>query len=149
MTEIGFYHLTRAVLERALPRLLEKALEGGYRALLLAGSAERVEALNGLLWTYEQRSWLPHGAAANGNAEAQPIYLTSLEENPNGANLLVVVDGLAPDFIDGFERAVDLFDGRDEAAVAGARERWRTYKDAGHALTYWQQTDGGGWEKKA
>ena len=105
--------------------------------------------MNGLFWTYEQRSWLPHGAVGDGNAEAQPVYLTTSEENPNGANVLVVVDGLAPDFIGGFERAVDMFDGRDDEAVAGARERWRQYTQAGHGLTYWQQTETGGWEKKA
>ena len=46
-------------------------------------------------------------------------------------------------------RALDLFDGRDEAAVQAARERWRDYRDAGYPLTYWQQSEMGGWEKKA
>ena len=149
MTEIGFYHLQQAPLERALPKLLERVLEGGHKAVLIAGSTERVEALNGLLWTYEQRSWLPHGSIRDGNAELQPIYLTADEENPNEADVLVVVDGLEPGFIANFARAVDMVDGRDEDAVSAARKRWLTYKSAGHGLTYWQQTDAGGWEKKA
>jgi DNA polymerase-3 subunit chi len=41
-----------------------------------------------------------------------------------------------------------MFDGNDPAAVAAARDRWRAAKAAGHALTYWQQTDRGGWAKK-
>ena len=48
-----------------------------------------------------------------------------------------------------YKRCFELFDGRDDAAVADARERWKTYKAAGHAMAYWQQTDSGGWEKKA
>jgi DNA polymerase-3 subunit chi len=32
--------------------------------------------------------------------------------------------------------------------VAAARQRWRQAKEAGHALTYWQQTEKG-WEQKA
>ena len=38
MTEINFYHLTFSPLERALPKLLERTLEGGKRALVLAAS---------------------------------------------------------------------------------------------------------------
>ncbi len=148
MTEIGFYHLQRVTLERALPMLLEKILQRGLKAVLMAGSTERIEALNGQLWTWEQRAWLPHGSARDGNAGLQPIYLTTEEENPNGAEVLVLVDGVAPAFLDRFDRAVDIFDGRDEAAVAAARSRWQSWRDAGHPLTYWQQTEAGGWEKK-
>ena len=60
MTEIAFYHLERSPLERALPKLLEKTLEAGKRALVVVGSVERVEAFDGLLWTYHQEAWLPH-----------------------------------------------------------------------------------------
>ena len=51
MTEINFYHLTFSPLERALPKLLERTLEGGKRALVLAASEARVDALNSQLWT--------------------------------------------------------------------------------------------------
>ena len=148
MTDIGFYHLLHTPLEAALPRLLGKALERGMRAVVMAGSAERVKALDGVLWTFDQGSFLPHGTAREGRPEAQPVYLTAAEENPNGASLLVLTDGVEPGFIGDFERCLDLFDGRDEQAVAGARARWKRFKDAGHELTYWQQTDAGGWQKK-
>ena len=42
-----------------------------------------------------------------------------------------------------------MFDGHDDEAVSAARQRWKAHKDSGHALTYWQQTERGGWEKKA
>ncbi len=149
MTEIGFYHLQRTPLEKALPRLLAKALDAGMRALVVAGSDERVKALDAALWTFDQGSFLPHGTADDGNADQQPVFLTTAEENPNGATLLVCADGVEPAFVDSFQRCLDLFDGTDEAAVEAARERWRRLKEAGHALTYWQQTPQGGWEKKA
>lgn len=148
MTEIGFYHLLATPLERALPRLLERACGQGYRIVLRAASPERVEHLNALLWTYDDASFLPHGAARDGNAASQPIWLTDRDENPNGATLLVLVDGVEADDLAAFARCLDLFDGNDEAAVAAARERWRRAKAAGHTLTYWQQT-AAGWEKKA
>ena len=148
MTEIGFYHLTRLSLEQALPRLLERAMSAGHRAVVLAGSAERAEALNALLWTYAERAWLPHGGARDGFAEDQPIWLSAREENPNGADLLFMLDGVEPSFIGGFARAFDLFDGADEEAVAAARRRWAAWKAAGHTLAYWRQIEGG-WEKQA
>lgn len=148
MSQVGFYHLTRMPLQRALPKLLEKALSAGHRAVLISASEERLDALNELLWTYEERSWLPHGGPANGHEAEQPIYLTLDEVNPNGADVLVQIDGVEPAFIGDFARVVDIFDGRDEAQVAAARRRWKAYSAAGHELTYWQQSDTGGWEKK-
>ncbi len=151
MSRVGFYHLLHTPLEAALPRLLSKALKQGMRALVMAGTPERVKTLDGVLWTFDQGSFLPHGTAREGRAEAQPVYLTDTEENPNGAGLLVLTDGVEPaepGFIDGFERCLDLFDGNDAQAVEAARARWKKLKDAGHDLTYWQQTDRGGWEEK-
>ena len=149
MAEIGFYHLQRSRLEQALPRLLEKIIALDHRVVVLAGSPERVESLNEELWTYDDRSWLPHGTRSDGPAAAQPIYLTAAEENPNQADVLVCVDGMEAADVDRYERVVDMFDGRDEGALTGARERWRRFRDRGMALTYWQQRDNGGWEKKA
>lgn len=149
MTAIGFYHLQRMGLERALPKLLEKALERELKVVVLAGSEERVEALNRALWTYAQRSFLPHGSAGDGFAEQQPVYLTAVEENPNGATVLALVDGVDPAFVGDFARCLDLFDGNDEAAVAAARRRWKAWSEAGHEVAYWQQTAQGGWEQKA
>jgi DNA polymerase-3 subunit chi len=148
MAEIGFYHLTATPLERALPRLLERALAEGHRVVVLAGSPERVDYLDQALWTYDDASFLPHGSARHGNAERQPVWLTTEDENPNGANMLVLVDGANSARLAEYARCCDMFDGNDEAAVAAARQRWKQAKAAGHALTYWEQADGK-WEKRA
>ena len=149
MTDVGFYHLTRTPLERALPRLLEKVWGSGRRAVVLAGSQERAEALNALLWTYDPASFLPHGTARDGKPAEQPIWLTTVDENPNAATVLVLVDGMGSDALAAFERCLDLFDGNDPDAVLAARERWKAARQAGHALTYWQQTEQGGWQARA
>ena len=148
MTDIAFYHLTRSPLEAALPKLLEKTLDAGKRAVVVAGSEERVENLNNALWTYSQGSWLPHGSQADGDAADQPIWLTVGDENPNGASFIFLTEGAEPATLDGVERCFDLFDGNDDQSVAAARGRWRSYKEAGHSLTYWQQNERGAWERK-
>jgi len=150
VTEVSFYHLQKVGLERALPKLLEKALERGLKAVVVAGSDERVESLNSALWTYDAASFLAHGSKADGFPAEQPIYLTTdAAENPNGAKMLVLVDGVSSGNISVFDRVLDVFDGNDSEAVEAARARWRTLQAAGHSLTYWQQTETGGWEKKA
>jgi DNA polymerase-3 subunit chi len=148
VTEIRFYHLQRQRLEDALPALLEKGRERGHRIVVQAGSPERVRALDSLLWTYRPESFLAHGSAATGMAEDQPIWLTAAEECPNEAEMLVLVDGAEAD-VARYALCCEMFDGQDETAVAAARRRWAAYKEAGHALTYWQQSERGGWEKRA
>lgn len=149
MGEARFYHLQRSTLERALPRLLAKTLERGWRAVVAAGSPERVEALNQHLWAFDPGSFLPHGAASDGFADRQPIWLTCLDENPNGAQVLVLTDGMTSDQITGFDVVCDVFDGRDDEAVAAARRRWLDCKSKGLSMSYWQEGERGGWERKA
>lgn len=148
MAEVRFYHLTRTGLEQALPRLLGRTLEAGERAVVRCGDTERLAALDTALWLCEEPAWLPHGTPASGDADLQPIWLTTEDEAPNGARYLFLVDGAESARLGEYVRVFDLFDGKDEAQVARARNRWRETKAAGHEQSYWQQTDRG-WERKA
>jgi DNA polymerase III subunit chi len=148
VTEVRFYHLEQRRVDQALPPLLERALEEGRRILVRASSDEMVAALNERLWTYDDSSFLPHGAAGDGDPMDQPIFLTGEVENRNAATTLVRLSGAevgAAD--DAFDLVVLLFDGRDEAALAQARGEWRRLKDEGRALSYWRESDEGGWER--
>lgn len=149
MTEVLFYHLQNAPLEQVLPQLLERSLERKWRAVVKVGNAERLEALVNSLWTYRDDSFLPHGTREDGPAEAQPVFMTLADENPNVAQVVFLVDGAEPGDIAGYERCVLMFDGRDGAALAAARDHWKRLKDEGHEATYWQQNEQGRWEKKA
>jgi DNA polymerase-3 subunit chi len=149
MTEIGFYHLTQSTLDQALPRLLDKILAAGKKAVVRAGSEERVAFLNTRLWTYDAASFLPHGSAAEGDGAEHPIWLTTGDDNPNDADILILTDGARPGDVSGFARCLEMFDGRDDAAVTVARARWKSYKEEGYTLAYWQQSEGGGWSQMA
>jgi DNA polymerase-3 subunit chi len=149
MTEVLFYHLERRPLVEVLPQLLEKTLARGWRAVVAAGSPERVEALSAALWTWRDEAFVSHGTREDGHAAMQPIWLTDTGENPNGAQVLFLVDGAAAENLDGLERAVYLFDGRDAEAVDAARRRWREASAAGHDVTYWREDESGKWQKMA
>ena len=148
MTEFRFHHLERRRVDEALPDLLERAYEEGLRVVVRAASEEMVGALNGRLWTYDDASFLPHGAAGDGDPGEQPIFLTAEAGNPNGASLLVRLSGAGANGTDeGFDAVVLLFDGRDEEALAEARREWKRLKDDGQAISYWREGEDGGWER--
>jgi DNA polymerase-3 subunit chi len=148
VTETRFYHLERRRVDEALPMLLEHALDEGRRVLVRAASGEMVAALNERLWTYDDASFLPHGAAGDGDPMTQPVFLTTELENPNAATMLVRLSGAETgDADESFDLVVILFDGRDEAALAEARGEWRRLKDQGRMISYWRESDEGGWER--
>lgn len=148
MTEVLFYHLERQPLERVLPGLLQRSLDRGWRVVVKVGSEERLEALNGHLWSFDDASFLPHGSAADGNAEEQPVFLTTGDDNPNAAHVRFLVDGAESADYAGYVRIVFMFDAADPEAVAKARAAWKVASGA-HDATYWRQDDNGRWTKQA
>jgi DNA polymerase III subunit chi len=145
--EVWFYHLERTGLDQALPELLEKTLQRGWRAVVRSAAPERVEHLDGWLWSYRDDSFLPHGTAAEPDADRQPILITTETENPNAADALFLVDGAEPGDLEAYKRCVVLFDGADEGQLAAARVQYARAKAAGHAVSYWKQ-QARGWEKQ-
>jgi len=154
MTETLFYHLERRALEDVLPGLVEKSLERGWRVLIRPESAERAEAIDTLLWTYGDETFLPHAQKGDGDAARQPVLISMEASNDNGANVLFLVGGAEPPSWDDaavkdLTRVVLMFDGRDPAALASARQAWKDAKSAGHDVTYWKESPSGKFEKQA
>jgi DNA polymerase-3 subunit chi len=154
MTETLFYHLERRSLDAVLPGLLEKTLERGWRAVVQTESAERADAIDTLLWTYDEQSFLPHAQMGDGKPERQPVLITVEDGNPNNAQVLFLVGGAeAPPWsredVTALTRVVLLFDGRDPDMLARARASWKEAKEAGHDVTYWKESPSGKFEKQA
>jgi len=149
MTEVYFYHLQTRPIEQALPVLLEKSLERGWRVVVQA-SDDRVEALDAHLWTYREDSFLPHGTHKEPTAAHQPILLTASADNPNGAAVRFLIDGAPiPEDAASYQRIVLMFDGDDPDAVELARQHWSSAKALGLEVTYWQPDEQGRWQRKA
>lgn len=152
MTDVWFYHMQSQPLAKVLPSLVVKTLGKPWKAVIQTTRDERLSALDDLLWTFADDSFVPHGRAGDGEAAAQPVYLTAGDDVPNGAQVRFFVDAADPLpalATQAYERAIILFDGNDPDALDAARKQWKILKGAGHAVTYWQQGAGGGWEKKA
>jgi DNA polymerase-3 subunit chi len=153
MTETLFYHLERRALDDILPGLVEKSRERGWRAVIKTDSSERSDALDNLLWTYDDQSFLAHAQSGDGEAGRQPVLITVEDENPNRAQILFCVGGAQPaDWKDAglssLARVVMLFDGRDAVMLDSARTAWKDAKEAGHDVTYWKESASGKFEKQ-
>ncbi len=108
-----------------------------------------VEALNDRLWTYDDASFLPHGAAGDGDPTTQPVFLTDRIENPNARERAGRARGRRDE-----PRRRRLRSRRSACSTAATRRRlgearreWKRLKDEGFALSYWREGDDGGWEK--
>lgn len=146
--EVRFYHLTQTPLEHTLPGLLVKSLERGWRVVVHGGNEARLKFLDAHLWTFADDSFLPHGL--EGEGAMQPIWLTTSDENPNNADVLMLIDGAraAPERMQKFDLVALFFDGADQAAVAAAREDWKTVTEAKLPAVYWAH-ENGRWVQKA
>ena len=146
MTEIQFYQLLSTPLHLALPRLMEKALQANLRVLIRCADQAQLAQIDDALWSAEANSFLPHGAADDPQANHYPIALTCDERHPNGASVLVMVQGAVADDAAQFAKVLDVFDGHQDDATAAARIRWKHYQQQGSAMRYYEQQKGGSWK---
>lgn len=144
---ISAYGHQQRLLIRTLPRLLEKIRESDSRALVLVDQ-DTLASVDKGLWTYTPLGFLPHGSAAMGYPEHQPIWVTSELENPNDARALVVYD-CSPEglyaFASKFERVLDLYSRNDPASAEQFHSRLHGYRQMSANITGWR--DDGTWNK--
>lgn len=149
MPEVRFYHLQRQSLEESLPKLIEKVCEAGLKAVVKVPNIEIATGMDRALWDYSPNSFIPHDVGGCKYPELQPVYLTTTDDNPAEATIQVLVNAVDSEDMEAFDRCLYMFDGRDEQIVAKARSTWKSIKDKGWEMSYWQQREMGGWEKKA
>ena len=143
-----FYHLTRSTPQETMATILPRALSAGWKVMLRGTDIEALKALDAALWLHPDDSFLPHGLAGGAQDADQPILLGQ-GAIANAAQGLMLVDGAetTPTEAEALERVWVLFDGADEAALAGARRLWSSLTGAGLAAQYWSE-ESGRWEKK-
>lgn len=149
MDDIRFYHLQRQTLEEALPNLMGKVAEAGLRAVIKADDQATIDTLDKVLWDFEPASFLPHDKDGSDYPGDQTFFLTTRDENPNDATVIILVDAANIADFESYARCLYMFDGRNEDVVASARSDWKRWKDGDWSMSYWQQKEMGGWEQKA
>lgn len=154
MAQINFYHTageTPAALDAALPSLLTKILATGTQTLVVCPTPARASRLDETLWTYADTAFLPHGTLEAAHPEHQPILISHSEvENAQPQNRLPLVLAGAESALPAFtsqEKILYLFTSA-QADVTRARPLFKSLKEQGHTVTYFQQNEKG-WAKKA
>ncbi|MFN3713861.1 MAG: DNA polymerase III subunit chi [Alcanivoracaceae bacterium] len=134
MTEVWFYvsEDTRPDAPgRLLMRLLERARQARRQVYLNTSDANAAARLDQWLW---QDGFVPHGLPGEPQAERQPVLIGyGLDRGPCH-DLLINLDPQAADDIDGFARVIELVAGDEDRRRAG-RERWKSYRNRGYAVT--------------
>lgn len=85
LEDIRFYHLQRQTLEEALPNLMVKVAEAGLKAVVKANDQSTLDTLDKVLWDFDPASFLAHDKDGCDYPEDQTFFLTTEDNNPNGA----------------------------------------------------------------
>ena len=114
-------------------QLVERAWRAGQRVHVHCLDRDMLEALDDLLWTFSDTSFLPHAAVDSDDAGAAPVTIGCGDRLPADAAVLVNLDVAVPTFFSQFERVIETT-GSDEHEKAQARQRYRFYKDRGYPI---------------
>ncbi len=129
-TRVDFYVLAegaRLNRERLICRLASKAYATGQRVYLHAGSDDEARLLDDLLWTFEDITFLPHRRAEEGEPDPDtPILVGCGGVPPGSAGVLITTAHPVPDFIERFDRVIEVVD-QDPERLRRSRQRYREY----------------------
>jgi DNA polymerase-3 subunit chi len=114
-------------------RLAEKAWLQEHRVFVRTGSADEARAFDELLWTFHDRSFVPHELAAAAGASTAPVSIgTEPPEGPADDVVLLNLGEDVPARFAEFARIAEIIDA-DETRRRLGRERFRHYREQGIA----------------
>jgi DNA polymerase-3 subunit chi len=148
MTErVDFYVLKSSTAKQRWTfacRLTEKAYLLDLSVVLLSETAAEALGLDELLWTFSERSFVPHDVHGDrpSHVAPTPVTLTADLETVDGADLLVNLSGRLPSRLDRFSRIAEIIDTDDERRRLG-RERFKAYRELKLAVETHQLDDAG------
>ncbi|SEO59915.1 DNA polymerase III subunit chi [Aquisalimonas asiatica] len=111
-------------------RLTDKARERGHRVFLRVDDDGTAQTLDELLWTFRDRSFIPHAIDGPG-APDEPVLIGTGDAPSHGTgDLLVNLAGKPVAEPKAFQRIVEIGD-NDPDVRRSARQRFRWYRDQG------------------
>jgi DNA polymerase III subunit chi len=143
MTErVDFYVLKSAAAKQRWAfacRLIEKAYLLNLKVLVLNDTLPDAQALDELLWTFNERSFVPHKLCVDAQTfdPATPVHLAvhgtawgdpARGEPPPAADLLLNLANALPPDLQRYARIAEVIDADEERRRTG-RERFKAYRD--------------------
>lgn len=141
MKQVKFYLLNQTALEvsskglsaaEALAcDLAAQAWKLGKRVLIACETEQQALNIDEALWARDPDSFVPHNLSGEVTQYATPIEISwKGKRNAQRRDLLISLQVELPDFINGFNQAID-FVPTDEVQKAQARERYKRYRALG------------------
>jgi DNA polymerase-3 subunit chi len=133
MTQIDFYTHVDDKLRTACV-LAAKACARGMKLTVCCPDAETAQRLDRMMWTTPATGFVPHCAPGDPLAADTPVII----DHQPGDNLLhdeVLLNLRAeqPPYFSRFQRLIEIV-GLEDDDRAGARERFRFYRDRGYEI---------------
>ena len=149
--DVRYYHLMRTALDQAVPQLVERSLENGWRVGILSSSLDILKRLDDAIWTHNPESFIPHALikpdALDESVKDYPALLGMDESHLiNQPHVLFILSDAPVNAPDSYKRICRFFDGNREDSLKAARVRWKEDKENSLSPSYFQE-DSGGWRQ--
>ena len=132
---IDFYILSAAGADsraRLACQLADKAYQHGYRVYIFTSNDAQAAALDDLLWTFRQDSFVPHERYPLLGAETSPVLIGTASPSEVAATALINLTNTLPDAMQNYERLIEIVDA-DPQVLSSSRQRFKHYRDSGFA----------------
>jgi DNA polymerase-3 subunit chi len=133
--QVDFYVLNGAAAQdrwRYVCRLTEKAYLRGMRVAILAQGADDIRALDDMLWTFSDHSFVPHKVCTDQPDADTTTPVRLMQALPASdafaADMLVNLSQQIPVGVGRFARIAEVLDADPERRRLG-RERFKAYRD--------------------
>jgi DNA polymerase-3 subunit chi len=134
MAQIEFYVLEGSDARarwRFACREVEKAYLAGEHVYVALEDEAELQAFDNLLWTFADRSFVPHEPLAASSAwDDTPVLLGTSAAAPSGAQTLVNLATPLPAGVAEAARVIEIIDA-DEGRRRAGRVRFRQYRERG------------------
>jgi DNA polymerase-3 subunit chi len=129
---VEFIKLKKPEKARFLCELSEECLAAGKRVLVVVQDDNQGVTLDRFMWNWKKGSFIPH-AYDNGAVECidEPVVISTNEENPNGAEVLIMGKPCSLEFMRRFKSIIDFAEVYDDELAEASRGRFASYREAG------------------
>ena len=123
-------------------RLTAKAYLQNLSIVVWSGSAEDAKLFDDLLWTFDEKAFVPHRLTRMGEPleSGTPVHVVLELDAVERADLLINLANRFPAGLGRFSRIAEIVDAEPECRRLG-RERFKTYRDHKLALETHQLSD--------
>lgn len=134
MPRVDFYVLPdNSSPERFACTITHKAWQQGHSVYVRTASKESAAAMDDLLWTFNDISFLPHALTDTDGIPAERVVIGWQDRPQGNYEVLVNLAAGIPSAVDSFARIVEIVAG-DPRQREEARDRYRGYREQGFEL---------------